>query len=159
MAEADRPAASGEAARTAQGGLAVRLQLRRPQPAPATQTDRAKRGVRPRQSCARRLRNAFADDPQRPAHTGQNAPSNRIRPREPTAAQQRPRDQSYFNKFLGGGSATSASCCTDNAFPTNDGSGRPLSRRVRVPRQSPRRRTAVTPETHTTPSPRPGQTS
>ena len=39
VAEADRAAASGETARTGKGGLAVRLQLRRAQPAAATKTD------------------------------------------------------------------------------------------------------------------------
>jgi hypothetical protein len=45
LAEADRPAAPGEAARTAQGRLALRLQLRRAQPAAAAQADRAKSTV------------------------------------------------------------------------------------------------------------------
>ena len=40
MAQADRSNAPGEAARTAQGRLAVRLQLRRPQPDAAAQADR-----------------------------------------------------------------------------------------------------------------------
>ena len=42
MAEADRPNPPGEAARTAQGGLAVRLQLRRAQLVQAAQADRTK---------------------------------------------------------------------------------------------------------------------
>jgi hypothetical protein len=42
MAEADRPDPPGEAARTAQGGLAVRLQLRRAQLVQAAQADRTK---------------------------------------------------------------------------------------------------------------------
>ena len=39
MAEANRPAAPGQAARLGKSGLAVRLQLRRAQPAPAPETD------------------------------------------------------------------------------------------------------------------------
>lgn len=42
MAEADRPHSPGEAARTAQGGLAVRLQLRRAQLVQVAQADRTK---------------------------------------------------------------------------------------------------------------------
>ena len=41
MAEADRPRPPGVAARTAQGRLAVRLQLRSQQPHAAAETDRA----------------------------------------------------------------------------------------------------------------------
>jgi transposase len=52
MAQADRPHPPGEAARTAQGRLAVRLQLRRAQPMPAAQADRPERRVRPGESCA-----------------------------------------------------------------------------------------------------------
>ncbi len=40
MARADRPDAPGEAARTAQGRLAIRLQLRRPQPDAPAEADR-----------------------------------------------------------------------------------------------------------------------
>jgi len=47
VAQADRSDAPGEAARTAQGRLAVRLQLRSPQPDAAAQADRPKSGARP----------------------------------------------------------------------------------------------------------------
>jgi hypothetical protein len=50
MIEADWPAASGEAARTAQGGLAVRIQFRRAQPMQAAQAHRSECGVSPVQN-------------------------------------------------------------------------------------------------------------
>jgi len=42
MAEADRPTAPGQAARTGESRLAVRLQLRRAQPVATASADRAK---------------------------------------------------------------------------------------------------------------------
>ena len=47
LAETDRAAASGEAARTGQGGLDLRLQLRGAQPAPTASADRKPNPARP----------------------------------------------------------------------------------------------------------------
>src|ERR1700686_2986453 len=52
LAEADRPDPPGEVARSAQGGLAVHLQLRRAQLVQAAKAHRTERSVRPGQSCA-----------------------------------------------------------------------------------------------------------
>jgi hypothetical protein len=51
MAQAERSSPPGEAARTAQGRLAVRLQLRRPQPHAAAETDSPWRQTRPVEQC------------------------------------------------------------------------------------------------------------
>src|ERR1019366_6395122 len=67
MAQADRPDAPGEAARTAQRRLAVRLQLRSPQPDAAAQADRPKSRARPqaavRLKFGRRAETAFQEPP------------------------------------------------------------------------------------------------
>src|SRR5260370_25995588 len=47
MVEADRPKPPGQAPRTAEGGLDLRLQLRRTQPDAAPTADRAKTSARP----------------------------------------------------------------------------------------------------------------
>jgi hypothetical protein len=54
VAEADRAAASGEAARTGEGGLAVRLQLRRAQPVAAAEADGPVTGKAPGAVCLNR---------------------------------------------------------------------------------------------------------
>jgi transposase len=66
LAETNWPAAPGEAARSAQGGLAVRLQLRRAQLMQTPQADGTERRVRPRESCASTRPAASAKAPNNP---------------------------------------------------------------------------------------------
>src|ERR1035437_4287416 len=72
MAQADRSDPPGEAARTAQRRLAVRLQLRSPQPDAPAQANRPKSGARPqgavRLKFDRRAETAFHEPP-KPAET------------------------------------------------------------------------------------------
>jgi len=78
LAQADRADAAGEAPRTTQGGLAVRLQLRRPQLMQTPQADGPECGVRPP---GRAVPPRSPEPPRRlkrSMHTGQNPLANRI---------------------------------------------------------------------------------
>src|ERR1700682_6546723 len=101
MVEADRPHPPGQAPRTAQGGLDLRLQLRRTQPDAAPTADRAKTSARPQGAV--RLKPAGNGLPQGsrcPVNTRKTLASNQFHRSEGTNPQYRRTPTLNFNKFL-----------------------------------------------------------